>query len=86
MACWRSWCNRDFAPTTAYNGEIRDRAVLIFGFLRKVVNNHLTISRQLQPHPNWTCATPIFHTTESGFRWTVAALENSDVDEVMHYL
>jgi hypothetical protein len=26
------------------------------------------------------------HATESGFRWRVAALENSDVDEVMRHL
>jgi hypothetical protein len=38
------------------------------------------------PHPNSTCTTPIFHTTESGSRWREAALENSDVDEIMRYL
>jgi len=41
-----SWCNHDLAPTTAYDGEIRDRAVLIFSFLTQSANNHLTISRQ----------------------------------------
>lgn len=38
------------------------------------------------PHPNSTCTTPIFHTTESSSLWREAVLENSDVDEVMRYL
>jgi hypothetical protein len=38
------------------------------------------------PHPNSTPATQTFHTIESGFRWRVAALEKSDVDEIVRYL
>ena len=52
----------------------------------KPVNNHLTISRTITPHPNSTCATQMFHTTESGLCWKVASVEKSYVDEVMRYL
>ena len=37
-------------------------------------------------HPNPTCATQMFYTTESGLRWEIAPVEKSYVDEVMRYL
>jgi hypothetical protein len=51
----------------------------------KVATNHLTIPRQLRASQLDLRYSNI-HTTESGFRWRVAALKSSDVDEVMHYL
>jgi hypothetical protein len=51
----------------------------------KVATNHLTISRQLRAS-QLDLRYSNTQTTESGFRWRVTALENSDVDEVMHDL
>ena len=50
----------------------------------KVATNHLTISRQLRAS-QLDLRYSNTQTTESGFRWRTA-LENSDVDEVMHDL
>ena len=49
---------------------------------KQLFNNFETTA----PNPSLTCANPILHTIESGSRWRVAALEISDVDEVMRYL
>ena len=51
----------------------------------KVATNHLTISRQLRAS-QLDLRYSNTQTAESGFRWRVTPLENSDVDEVMHDL
>jgi hypothetical protein len=51
----------------------------------KLPNNLLTITRQLRESQRDLRDSNI-HTSAGGFRWRVAAMENSDVDEVMRHL